>query len=252
MTIFLCWQKNWAQRGSLTHPILSALWQDRYQGVPASESVGFWSATHLVELHSCVCLSVFSITRNLKHTRVLLGASTAASYLHRPLCSAAALGSGQGGPVRLCRVVIAPLDTERVVVTSGLPRWLSSEESAYSAGATGDTRSVPGGEDPLEEGEAPTPVLSPGECPGQRSLAGCPPWGHKEPVRTEAAERDACSPSPQRPYFAVSCLFRGFFFSPNKLLESKSKLSSMQSRLSGSLSTSPPSPTSLPPQGVLC
>ena len=64
--------------------------------------------------------------------------------------------------MRLCRVLTAPLDTERVVVTSGLPRWLSSEESAYSAGATGDTRSVPGGEDPLEEGEAPTPVLSPG------------------------------------------------------------------------------------------
>ena len=120
--------------------------------------------------------------------------------------------------MRLCRVVIAPLDTERVVMTSGLPRWLSSEESAYSAGATGDTRSVPGGEDPLEEGEAPTPVLSPGECPGQRSLAGCPPWGHKEPDRTEAAERDACSPSPQHLYFA-DCLgpVRWIFFFPKQV-----------------------------------
>ena len=63
------------------------------------------------------------------------------------------------GSVRLCRAVIAPLDTERMMMTSGLPQWLSGEESAYTAGATGDSRSVPGGEDPLEEGEALHPSV---------------------------------------------------------------------------------------------
>ena len=31
----------------------------------------------------------------------------------------------------------------------------------------------------------PTPVLLPGESHGQRSLAGCSPWGHKESDTTE-------------------------------------------------------------------
>ena len=31
----------------------------------------------------------------------------------------------------------------------------------------------------------PTPVFSPGEAHGQRSLAGCSPWGHKESDTTE-------------------------------------------------------------------
>ena len=37
-----------------------------------------------------------------------------------------------------------------------------------------------GGEDPLEKGMQPTPVLLPGEFHGQRSLMGCSPWGCKE------------------------------------------------------------------------
>ena len=41
-----------------------------------------------------------------------------------------------------------------------------------------------GQEDPLEEGMA-TPVLLPGESHGQRSLADCSPWGHKESHTTE-------------------------------------------------------------------
>ena len=48
---------------------------------------------------------------------------------------------------------------------------------------TGDVRdagSIPGSEDPLEKGMAPTPVFLPGESHGQRSLAGYSPWGHKE------------------------------------------------------------------------
>ena len=38
-----------------------------------------------------------------------------------------------------------------------------------------------------EEGLAPTPVLSPGESHGQRSLAGCSPRGRTESDTTEAA-----------------------------------------------------------------
>ena len=38
-----------------------------------------------------------------------------------------------------------------------------------------------GQEDPLEKGKAiSTPVFLPGEFHGQRSLAGCGPWGHKD------------------------------------------------------------------------
>ena len=40
-----------------------------------------------------------------------------------------------------------------------------------------------GREDPLEEGMATHSL--PGESHGQRSLAGCSPWGHREPDTTE-------------------------------------------------------------------
>ena len=42
-----------------------------------------------------------------------------------------------------------------------------------------------GWEDPLEEELQPTPVFSPGESYGQRSLVGYSPWGHKESDTTE-------------------------------------------------------------------
>ena len=42
-----------------------------------------------------------------------------------------------------------------------------------------------GREDPLEEGVEPTPVFLPGESPGQRSLLGYSPRGHKELDKTE-------------------------------------------------------------------
>ena len=45
-----------------------------------------------------------------------------------------------------------------------------------------------GQEDPLEKGMAITPVFSPGESHGQRSLEGCSPWGCKELETTEAIE----------------------------------------------------------------
>ena len=42
-----------------------------------------------------------------------------------------------------------------------------------------------GWKDPLEEEMPPTPVFLPGVFHGQRSLAGCNPWGHKELDMTE-------------------------------------------------------------------
>ena len=44
-----------------------------------------------------------------------------------------------------------------------------------------------GSEDSLEKWQ-PTPVLLPGKSHGQRSLAGCSPWGHKELDMIEANE----------------------------------------------------------------
>ena len=38
----------------------------------------------------------------------------------------------------------------------------------------------------MKKAMAPTPVLSPGKSNGQRSLAGCSPWGHSESDTTEA------------------------------------------------------------------
>ena len=38
---------------------------------------------------------------------------------------------------------------------------------------------------PLRRAWQPTAVFLPGESHGQRSLAGCSPWGHKEPGMTE-------------------------------------------------------------------
>ena len=45
-----------------------------------------------------------------------------------------------------------------------------------------------GREDRLEEGMAPTPVFLPRESHGQRRLAGCSPYGHKEPDMTNVTE----------------------------------------------------------------
>jgi len=44
-----------------------------------------------------------------------------------------------------------------------------------SAGDERDLSFIPGSEDPLEEGLAPTPVFLPGESHGQRSLVGYSP-----------------------------------------------------------------------------
>ena len=48
--------------------------------------------------------------------------------------------------------------------------------------------SIPGLENPLEEGMQPTAVFLPGECQGQRSLSGYSPQGPKELDRTDATQ----------------------------------------------------------------
>ena len=51
---------------------------------------------------------------------------------------------------------------------------------------TVDLGSIPGsGRSPGGGHGKPTPVFLPGESHGQRSLAGCSPWGHKESGTTE-------------------------------------------------------------------
>ena len=61
----------------------------------------------------------------------------------------------------------------------GFPASSTAKEFTCHAG---DTGSIPRSED-LQ----PTPVLLPGESYGQRSLAGCSPWGRKESEGTEHA-----------------------------------------------------------------
>ena len=66
--------------------------------------------------------------------------------------------------------------------TEGLPRRLSAEESACSAG---DSGLVPGREDPWRRKWQPTPVFLAGESHGQNRLVGDSPWGHSESDTTE-------------------------------------------------------------------
>ena len=55
-----------------------------------------------------------------------------------------------------------------------------------NAGDIRDMGSIPGSGRSTGEGNGnPTPVFLPGEFPGQRSLVGYNPWGHKESDMTE-------------------------------------------------------------------
>ena len=53
------------------------------------------------------------------------------------------------------------------------------------SGMHGGPGSIPGWEDPLEEGMQPTPVCLPGDSHGQRSLVGYNSCGHNESGRTK-------------------------------------------------------------------
>ena len=57
---------------------------------------------------------------------------------------------------------------------------MGSSNSKESACEAGDLGSIPGREDPVEEGVATTPVFLPGESHGQGSLAGYSTPDHKE------------------------------------------------------------------------
>ena len=57
-----------------------------------------------------------------------------------------------------------------------------------------------GWEDPLEKETAPTPVLLPGEFPGQESLVGYTPWGQKRVghnLTTKQQQLTECPLSPK-------------------------------------------------------
>ena len=62
--------------------------------------------------------------------------------------------------------------------------WLSSKESIFNAGNLQKTRVLSlGQEDPQEK--EPTLIFSPGKSHGQRSMAGCHPWGPEVSDMTE-------------------------------------------------------------------
>ena len=125
-------------------------------------------------------------------------------------CSPGAGGGGAGAGLGLLSVTnrrdcpAASLEEELQVVESrrsaqqagGLKKWPRSlpcgsegKESACNAGETG---SIPGsGRSPREGHENPL-MFWPGECPGQRSLAGYSPWGRKELDTTEQLTRKHC------------------------------------------------------------
>ena len=63
--------------------------------------------------------------------------------------------------------------------------WLTGKESIFSAGNTGDWVQFLGQEDPLEKEMSTHSNILAWEIHGQRSLAGCSPWGRKESDTTE-------------------------------------------------------------------
>ena len=60
----------------------------------------------------------------------------------------------------------------------GFPGSSDGKESACNAGDLGFDPQV--GKIPWRRERQPTPVFLLGEFHGQRNLAGCSPWGHKE------------------------------------------------------------------------
>ena len=83
------------------------------------------------------------------------------------------------------------LISECLCQTPGLPGGASSEEPACQCGAGRDAFSVPGQEDPLEEGLATRSSVLAWRVPWRQELAGCSPRGRTESDRTEAT-RHTC------------------------------------------------------------
>ena len=57
-----------------------------------------------------------------------------------------------------------------------------------NAGDAGDMGSIPGQEDPVEEGRLPSPVFLPEKSHGRRSLVSYSPRGRTESDTTEATQ----------------------------------------------------------------
>ena len=96
-----------------------------------------------------------------------------------------------------------------VFLAFGLPRWLSSKESTCQCRRHRFDPWV--GKIPWRRKWQPTPVFLPGESHGQRSLAGCSPWGHKESDMTERltltfySHLRSNATFPDRPLGSISC-----------------------------------------------
>ena len=73
-----------------------------------------------------------------------------------------------------------------VLISLGFNVGLPGDSNSKNLPAVQETQVQSlGQEDPLKREQLPTPVFSPGEFHGQRSLAGYSPWGRKESDTTE-------------------------------------------------------------------
>ena len=74
----------------------------------------------------------------------------------------------------------------QILLPISIKNFPGGSEDKASASNAEDLGSIPGlGRSPGEGKWQPIPVFLPGESHGQRSLAGCSPWGHKESDTTE-------------------------------------------------------------------
>ena len=71
------------------------------------------------------------------------------------------------------------------IVLFGFPWWLIFLKNLLAMQGTGLQFQSPGWEDPLEKGMATHSTILAWRIPGQRSLAGYRPWGHKESGMTK-------------------------------------------------------------------
>ena len=75
----------------------------------------------------------------------------------------------------------------------GLLRWLSGKEPVCQCRSYRDTRIWSlHHKNPLKKEMATPPLFLPGKSQGQRSLAGCSPWGHKKSDTTEHLSTHTC------------------------------------------------------------
>ena len=87
-----------------------------------------------------------------------------------------------------CRQIVYQLsyhNYSHVCTKEGLHWWLSDKESSCNAEDAGDVGSIPGERSPGEGLGNPLQYSCLENPHGQRSLAGCSPWGCKESDTTE-------------------------------------------------------------------